>query len=288
MVWLVLYIIVNMGVFIWQFQYFYTNTPLRGPNIAFSRASAQVCLLQSFLLFFPIMHTLITKFHPRFYQYVPFDDHLVFHKICGLVMVISGLFHTVYQVYGFYDRPETKEIGDFNQAQDMPRQPSLLDFVQTLPGWTGVILVLCCVIVTPLTAFKRKHYNLFWYSHMVGFTVIFMAMFFIHGTEEWLYPTQAWLWAGVPYILYLVDRKRRIFTQYFTILHVRMTKNVVEVKIEKELKDVDAGMFVYLNCPDISKVEWHPFTLSSAPFETSLTLHIQMNGDWIFRHGVHV
>lgn len=41
------------------------------------------------------------------------------------------------------------------------------------------------------------------------------------------------------------------------------------------------GQFVYLNCPQISSYEWHPFTISSMDHANRLfTLHIKAAGDW--------
>jgi hypothetical protein len=39
------------------------------------------------------------------------------------------------------------------------------------------------------------------------------------------------------------------------------------------------GQYIFLNCPSISGSQWHPFTISSAPQEDSLTLHIRVMGD---------
>ncbi|KXS16184.1 hypothetical protein M427DRAFT_302367, partial [Gonapodya prolifera JEL478] len=36
-----------------------------------------------------------------------------------------------------------------------------------------------------------------------------------------------------------------------------------------------AGQYLYLCCPDVTTTEWHPFTITSAPEEPHLTLHIR-------------
>jgi len=41
-----------------------------------------------------------------------------------------------------------------------------------------------------------------------------------------------------------------------------------------------AGQFLYLNCPTISEYEWHPFTITSAPQDSFLSVHIRQAGDW--------
>ena len=37
---------------------------------------------------------------------------------------------------------------------------------------------------------------------------------------------------------------------------------------------------VYLAIPELSAWEWHPFSLSSAPHEPVVTIHVRVAGDW--------
>ncbi|RRT77815.1 hypothetical protein B296_00021077 [Ensete ventricosum] len=41
-----------------------------------------------------------------------------------------------------------------------------------------------------------------------------------------------------------------------------------------------SGMHIYVQCPEISRFEWHPFSLTSAPEDDHLGLHIRSLGDW--------
>jgi hypothetical protein len=41
-----------------------------------------------------------------------------------------------------------------------------------------------------------------------------------------------------------------------------------------------AGQYLFLNIPSISTFEYHPFTITSAPEEGQLRLHIRAVGDW--------
>ena len=40
-----------------------------------------------------------------------------------------------------------------------------------------------------------------------------------------------------------------------------------------------AGQYLYLNCPAISRKEWHPFTISSAPEDEHISCHIRCRRD---------
>jgi len=53
----------------------------------------------------------------------------------------------------------------------------------------------------------------------------------------------------------------------------------LHVKKPEDLKYM-AGQYCFINIPEISKYEWHPFTLTSAPNEPCLKFHIAAVGDW--------
>lgn len=40
------------------------------------------------------------------------------------------------------------------------------------------------------------------------------------------------------------------------------------------------GQYIFLQCPSVSQLEWHPFTLTSAPEEDFFSVHIRVIGDW--------
>ena len=49
---------------------------------------------------------------------------------------------------------------------------------------------------------------------------------------------------------------------------------------KKGILDYRPGQYVQILCPQISKLQWHPFTLSSGPEEKYLSVHILCQGDW--------
>jgi respiratory burst oxidase len=42
------------------------------------------------------------------------------------------------------------------------------------------------------------------------------------------------------------------------------------------------GQYLFINCPRLSEAQWHPFTISSAPQEDTVTVHIRVStpGSW--------
>ncbi|KAK9866610.1 hypothetical protein WJX84_002042 [Apatococcus fuscideae] len=40
------------------------------------------------------------------------------------------------------------------------------------------------------------------------------------------------------------------------------------------------GQYGFLNVPKLSKLEWHPFSITSSPFDDHISFHIEAKGDW--------
>lgn len=41
-----------------------------------------------------------------------------------------------------------------------------------------------------------------------------------------------------------------------------------------------AGQWLFINVPSISRNQWHPFTITSCPFDPYISIHIRQVGDW--------
>ena len=59
------------------------------------------------------------------------------------------------------------------------------------------------------------------------------------------------------------------------------TGNVLAIHMTKpENFKYKSGMYLFLQCPQISSFEWHPFSITSAPGDPYLSVHIRTLGDW--------
>ena len=83
---------------------------------------------------------------------------------------------------------------------------------------------------------------------------------------------------------------------------IQHPSKVLEVQIKKERATTRAGQYIFvsyhdprhlrkcfqmlifawtkINCPSISYFQYHPFTLTSAPEEDYISVHIRCVGDW--------
>jgi hypothetical protein len=93
-----------------------------------------------------------------------------------------------------------------------------------------------------------------------------------------------WTWVIGPLLLYLGERFYRFYMsqtrqlQVLKIVKHNDTVPVMEVQITKV--KTKAGQYAFLNCPDVSSLEWHPFTLTSCPRLDYISFHIRLVGDW--------
>jgi len=61
---------------------------------------------------------------------------------------------------------------------------------------------------------------------------------------------------------------------------IQHPSRVCEIQIRKENFRPKAGQYIFLCCPEISLWQYHPFTLTSAPEEEYVSVHIRCVGDF--------
>jgi NADPH oxidase 1 len=54
----------------------------------------------------------------------------------------------------------------------------------------------------------------------------------------------------------------------------------MELRFTKPSFRYKAGQWLFLNVPEVSAYQWHPFTISSAPDDSYVSVHIRQVGDW--------
>ncbi|XP_056328102.1 NADPH oxidase 1 [Danio aesculapii] len=188
----------------------------------------------------------------------------------------------------------------------------------SIAGLTGVVITLALIlmITSSMEVIRRSYFEVFWYTHHLF--IVFFAGLVFHGAgrvvrgqvetdpphnnsfcedqpDNWGkipecpipqfaggFP-QTWMYVIGPMIIYICERLLR-FIRYmqpvtYRKIVIRPSK-VLELQLVKPGFSMDVGQYVFLNCPAISQLEWHPFTLTSAPEEDFFSVHIRSVGDW--------
>eukprot|EP00210_Caulerpa_lentillifera_P002408 g2309.t1 len=141
-----------------------------------------------------------------------------------------------------------------------------------------------------LRAAIGKHlndFNSFWYTHHLF--VLFYIILVFHpfpssSLDSEHAMTEAWVWVLVPVLLYTAERMHRAIQHADCtplIEVIALPGRVLAMKTAKpERLDYKAGQYVMINCNRVSRFEWHPFTLTSAPQDPFLSVHMRAVGDW--------
>jgi len=213
-----------------------------------------------------------------------------FHILLGYLFLLASLVHVLLYIARFVQMGSPADILPFNWLIYYRPKPwstaPTSNF--TIPIMSTIFWpVLVCFALLPF--FRRKHWELFRYSHNVMLVLIPSVLW--HANTSWYY-----LLPGV--MVWVFDRTLR-FLQATEIVRVVRAEareylgtgahneqpsraDVALTKIEFQWAGQDGihspGMFVMINVPKVSAWEWHPFSLSSSPLDETATLHIKSQG----------
>jgi NADPH oxidase 2 len=260
------------------------NRKLFGWTFVLSRSSAEVLQFNAALILLPVCRTLISLLRETpLNGIIPFDKNLTFHKLVGYSMSVFTLLHVVGHWNNFGRLASKYKLGFVGFLR--------LNFL-TGPGWTGYVMLLCllAMTITAIDKARRKNFERFWYTHHL-FT-IFFVFWSIHGSfcllrrdiqTECASSGNFYIWWMFGAVLYLLERvAREIRGRHTTYISkvIQHPSNVVEIQMFKEKTKVKAGQYIFINVPAVSAWQYHPFTLTSAPEEDHLSVHVRMVGDF--------
>eukprot|EP01084_Bolivina_argentea_P069011 125604_1 len=203
-----------------------------------------------------------------FLSFMPLDKAIQFHKLCALLIVIGTVMHT---------------WAHYNHFAAVPATYGAL-YGATV--WISGCLIIICMHFLYCTSFssvRHGKFELFWYSHHL-FSIFFISILF-HGAGS-INPN-FWKWFLVPGGLYIIERtirelKARQPVGVVSISHMNTEKaKIFCLELEKTgpIRNHQEGQYVFIKTPIVSKLQWHPFTISSPPDQKTLTLHIRNMGD---------
>uniref|UniRef100_A0A0D9XE35 FAD-binding FR-type domain-containing protein n=1 Tax=Leersia perrieri TaxID=77586 RepID=A0A0D9XE35_9ORYZ len=191
-----------------------------------------------------------------------------------------------------------------------PVKPTYVGLLSGVEGITGVAMVVLMTVSFTLAThpFRKGEkgggtiptvarlpypfnrlagFNAFWYSHhLLGivYALLLAHGYFLFLVRRWYLKT-TWMYISVPLILYVGERMLRALRSNayaVKILKVCLLPgNVLTITMSKPYGfRYRSGQYIFLQCPTISPFEWHPFSITSAPGDDYLSVHIRTNGDW--------
>lgn len=189
--------------------------------------------------------------------------------------------------------------------------------LQTIAGVSGVVITLALIVMVSSSTelIRRCYFEIFWFTHHLF--VIFFIGLVVHGIQgivrsqsnidvhdplvchrnytQWgrirQCPTpqfvgispKAWQWTVLPIVIYIIERFIRFYRSQQQLIITKVVKHpskVYQLQMKKRGFQMGPGQYIFIQCPSISRLEWHPFTLTSAPEDDFFSVHIRRAGDW--------
>jgi len=263
-----------------------------GITYPIARTAALVLHVDVIFILLPICRNFISMLRRTpLNQVIPFDKNITFHKATAWSMVFWTIVHILAHMVNFGKLakadPNAKTTGQIAVA-------FLAANFATGPGVTGWIMTACLGIMVFYAVEKRRraHFERFWYSHHLF--IIFFVCWQLHGMFCMIKPDRPpycsfnnigvfwryWLVGGVIFVYERILREVRSRHRTYISKVIQHPSKVMEVQIKKEKTTTRAGQYIFISCPEISYFQWHPFTLTSAPEEDYISVHIRVAGDF--------
>ncbi|KAL1884163.1 hypothetical protein VTK73DRAFT_6832 [Phialemonium thermophilum] len=260
-----------------------------GPTFIIARSAALVLHLDVALVLFPVCRTLISLARQTpLNGIIQFDKNITFHITTAWSIVFFSWVHTIAHWNNFAQIAAKNNLGFYGW---------LLANFASGPGWTGYIMLIALMgmVFTSVEKTRRANYERFWYTHHMF--IVFFFFWSFHGAFCMIQPdfapfcmslgTQAigvfwqyWMYSGFCYLAERVAREIRGKHKTYISKVIQHPSNVCEIQIKKEHTKTRAGQYIFLCCPAVSLWQYHPFTLTSAPEEDYISIHMRVSGDF--------
>ncbi len=266
---------------------------IMGVGIAITRGCAAALSFDYSILLLSMSRNLLTKLkESSLHQYIPIDSHLQFHKICACTALFFSIVHSIGHLINFY-HVATQPLEhlaclspELSFASDQkPNIPYWL--FKTLAGTTGLGLyaVVCLIFLFAHPIVRKKAYKFFWISHQ--FYVLFYILCLLHGLSRITASPRFWLFFIGPAAVFVIDKIISLRRSFFE-LHVLETEllpsDVIKITFYRPPNfTYRSGQWIRVSCNVVDFSEYHSLTITSAPHENVLSLHIKARGPWTWR-----
>lgn len=227
-------------------------------------------------------------------QYIPFDAAVDFHRLIAKTALILTVLHSMghaVNIYMFSITPLSTLSCIFPKVfrDDGSEFPYKFYwwFFETIPGFTGILLlaVLALMYVFSSRHFRRISFRGFWLTHHLY--ILMYILIILHGSFGLIQLPKFHVYLSVPAIVFIGDslislsRKKR---EISVIKAELLPSDVTFLKFQRPNDfEYKSGQWVRIACLSLGTNEYHPFTLTSAPHEDTLSLHIRAAGPWTTR-----
>nr|BAB84124.1 respiratory burst oxidase protein F [Solanum tuberosum] len=302
-----LWIMIMIGLFLWKFFQYKQKGAFHVMGYCLLTAKGAAGTLQFYmaLIPFPVCRNTITWLRSTRLSYcLPLDDNINFHKTIAGAIVVAVILHIGDHLACDFPRIVRATEYDYNRYlfhYFQTKQPTYFDLVKGPEGITGILMVILLLFrFTLATRWFRRNlvklpkpfdrltgFNAFWYSHhlfVIDYILLILHGIFLYFAKPW-YVRTTWMYLAVPVLRDGGERTLRYFRS--GSYSVRLLKvaiypgNVLTLQMSKPTQfRYKSGQYMFVQCPAVSPFEWHPFSITSAPEDDYISIHIRQLGDW--------
>ncbi|KAB8305032.1 hypothetical protein EYC80_004337 [Monilinia laxa] len=260
-------------------------------SVWISRGAGLVLTVDVALILLPMCRNILRYVRPKI-KFLPLDESQWFHRQVAYSLLIWTIFHVSAHYVNFFNVEKT---------QIRPVTAIQIHYTEA-GGITGHIMLLCMMLIytTAHAKIRQQSFETFWYTHHL-FIPFLLAMYthatgcFVRDTADPFSPFdgenfwehclgyEGWrweLWGGGLYFLERVYREIRSRRETEIVRVVRHPYDAMEIQFRKPSMKYKAGQWLFLNVPSVSRGQWHPFTITSCPFDPYISIHIRQVGDF--------
>ncbi|KAG8533715.1 uncharacterized protein KY384_001456 [Bacidia gigantensis] len=260
-------------------------------SVWISRGAGLALSVDGMIIVLPMCKNLLRIIRPKV-RWLPLDESQWFHR----QVAYSILFFTTIHVSAHY-------VNFFNVERNQVRPESAVQIHYTQAGGiTGHVMLLCMLFMftTAHVRIRQQCYEAFWYTHHLF--IPFLLAFYTHatgcfvrdstepyspfaGSPFWSHCIgyEGWRWELIGGGLYLCERLYREWDSRRACRIERVIRHpydALEIQFSKPSMTYKPGQWILVNVPEVSTTQWHPFTITSCPFDSYTSIHVRQVGDW--------
>ncbi|KAM0333179.1 hypothetical protein ACHAQA_001839 [Verticillium albo-atrum] len=279
---------------IWQLVKYQTTPAYRaafGWGVVMAKTCAGALYPTFFFLILSMSRYFSTFMRKSYYisRFFNWDLSQEFHIRISCVAILLATLHALGHLTGSFvsgSDPNNETEVAYLLGDDMVPRP-YIEYVRSVPGFTGITALGCFYLLSLLSIpqVRRWNYEVFQLGHLLMFPIIGLMM--AHGTAHLLQWPMFGYFLAFPTLLVVVERVVRVTLGFHRIRATMKcldddTVEITAIIPSERLWRYKAGQYIFLQVPQISLWQWHPFTVSVC-IGNKMQVHIKTDGNWTGR-----